>query len=211
VKRPMRTAPLRTLALLGCVVTVGCATPPTLVSTRTTVVLLPDEDGNVGTVSVNTPAGSQILDRAFTAATVDSAASVPSVAPGLGRDRIDAAYRDLLKAQPPKPTTFTLYFLLDKTVLTDDSKALLPAMLEAVRARKPTGIMIFGHADASGTEARNWQLAAERAKVVADLLYKHDPALENIQLQSFGDKVPAVPPKSRAPEPRNRRAELMVI
>jgi len=211
VKRPMRTAPLRTLALLGCVVTVGCATPPALVSPRTTVVLLPDEDGNVGTVSVNTPAGSQTLNRAFTAATVDSAASVPSVALDVGRDRVDAAYRDLLKAQPPKPTTYTLHFLLDKTVLTDDSKALLPAMLEAVRARKPTGIMIFGHADASGSEARNSQLAAERAKVVADLLYKHSPALDNIQLQSFGDKVPAVPSKPRATEPRNRRAEIMVI
>lgn len=211
MNRPLTTWPLRTLALLACVGAVGCATPPSPVSPRTTVVLLPDEDGHVGAVTVNTPAGSQVLTQAFTAATVDSAASAPSAALDMGRGRVDAAYRDLLKAQPSGPTTFTLHFLLDKTVLTDDSKALLPAMLEAARAGKPTEIMIFGHADASGSEVRNVHLAAERAKVVADLLRKHDPTLGRIEVQSFGDKVPAVPSKSRAAESRNRRVEVMIL
>jgi len=120
-------------------------------------------------------------------------------------------HRELLKAQPSRPATFTLNFLLDKAVLTDESKALLPAMLEAVRSRKPTEITIFGHADASGSEARSFQLATERAKVVADLLYKHDPALDKIEIQSFGDKMPLVPSKARAAEPRNRGAEVMVL
>ena len=207
----MRIWPRRMLTLLGCAVTFGCATPPAPVSPRTTVILLPDESGNVGTVSVNTPAGSQILSQAFTASTVESAASAPSFELGLGSDRVDAAYRELLKAQPSRPATFTLNFLLDKAVLTDDSRALLPAMLEAVRSRKPTEITIFGHADASGSEAHNFQLATERAKVVADLLYKHDPALDKIEIHSFGDKMPLVPSKARAAEPRNRRAEVMVL
>ena len=103
-------------AALACFVMAGCATPAPP-APRTTVVLLPDEDGNVGAVLVSTPAGAQLLERAFTAATVGSAASAPSAAVDLGRERIDTDYRALLKAQPPKPVTFTLKFLLDKQPL----------------------------------------------------------------------------------------------
>lgn len=198
------------LATLVCVVVVGCATPPPPAAPRTTVILLPDEDGQVGAVSVTTAAGSQQLDRAFTAATVQAAGAAPS-ASDLGREGVDAAYGDLLKAQPAKPLSFTLNFLLGKTVLTDEAKAQLPALLDAVRSRKPTEITVFGHADASGTEENNFKLSAERARVVADLLRKSDPALDKIEIQSFGDKMPLVPSLSRGATPRNRRAEVMLL
>ena len=107
--------------------------------------------------------------------------------------------------------TAALNFLLDRTVLTDESKSLLPVVLETMRARKPTEITVFGHADASGSEERNFKLSAERAKFVADLLRKHDPTLDKIDVQSFGDKVPLVPSDTRAAEPRNRRAEIVIL
>ncbi len=214
MKSPL-TSPLRTLALLACACMAGCASPPPAPppssAGRTTVVLLADEDGHVGAVSVSTAAGSQSLDRAYSAATADASTAPPSMARDLGRERVNASYAGLLKAQPSKPVTFTLNFLLDRTVLTDESKSLLPVVLETMRARKPTEITVFGHADASGTEERNFKLSAERAKFVADLLRQHDPTLDKIDVQSFGDKVPLVPSDTRAAEPRNRRAEIVIL
>ena len=195
--------------LLLLVVFAGCATPPAKLA-RTTVVLMPDEDGNVGAVSLTTGAGSRGIDQAYAVATVDGA-QAPSAARIVGRDAVSGDYAALLKAQPPKPRTFTLHFVLDKSVLTEESKALIPAVLEAIRERKPTEITIFGHTDAVGSDRRNDKLSADRARVVAALLRKADPSLDRIDVQSFGDRVPLFPTDGRTPEPRNRRAEVMVL
>ena len=206
----------RTLSILALIVgasslTGGCATQPPPHSPLTRVILLPDEDGHVGAISLSTASGSQQLDQAYSATTAAASASAPSVPRVLAPEKVQTTYGALLRAQPPPPISFTLHFELDKMVLTAESKALLPALLDAVRMRSPTEITVYGHADASGSEERNIKLAAERANVVADLLRKEDPTLLRIDVQSFGDKVPLVPSPSRGPEPRNRRAEVTVL
>ena len=188
----------------------GCAAPIAK-EARTTVVLLPDEDGNVGAVSVSSEAGSQRIDRAYEVTTVDSLRALPSGTNAMGREHVDAKYAGILGAQPPKPKSFILHFLLNRTALTDESRAQLPAVLQAVRERKPTEITIFGHADSTGTEQYNVKLSAERARMIANLLRKDDPTLDHIDVQYFGDKVPLVPSDGRASEPRNRRAEIQIL
>ena len=194
----------------------GCAAPPVappapVDTSRTTVILLPDEDGNVGAVSIATQEGSQQIEKAYSFATVEGGRSRPSETQLMGEERVNLTFGNLLKAQPLKPKTFTLNFVLDKTVLTEESKALLSDVLEAVRERAPTEVSIFGHADAIGTEKRNDVLSAERASVVAEILRKRDPGLGRIQVQSFGAKEPLVPSAPNTPEPRNRRVEIMIL
>lgn len=203
--------PLAAAILAACACLAGCATEPPVRLSRTTVVLLPDEDGIVGAVSVSTAAGSKALDEAFSSVTVTGAGAAPTSAQANDRETVGAAYAGLLKAQPLKPRTFVLYFMLDKTVLTEASKALLPEVLKAARERKPTEITVFGHADASGTKEGNLKLSAERAHVVADWLKKSDPTLDRIEVQFFGDAEPVVRSDARTAEPRNRRAEIMVL
>lgn len=203
--------PLVILALATSVCVGGCATAPPVRTARTTVVLMPDEDGNVGAVSVTTDAGSQKIDQAYSFATVDGTHARPSDVSLLGNESVARTYSGILKAQPPKPKSFILHFLLDKTVLTEESKALIPALMEAIRERKPTEISIFGHADATGTEKHNFKLSGERAKTIAKILQRNDPSLDHIEIQYFGDKEPLVPSDSHTPEPRNRRAEVMVL
>lgn len=202
-------APVAALILAAYAALAGCATPVAK-APRTTVVLLPDEDGAVGAVSLSNAAGSMKLDEAFSASTAGGAVA-PTPARALDREALGATYAGLLKAQPPKPKTFVLHFLLDKTVLTEASKALLAEVLQAVRERKPTEITVFGHTDAIGTKEGNLRLSAERAQVVADWLKKSDPTLERIEVQSFGDAEPAFRSGERAAEPRNRRAEIMIL
>jgi peptidoglycan-associated lipoprotein len=205
------------LAFIAIAVCVGgCAAPapaPAIPvdTSRTTVVLLPDEDGHVGSVSVTTPAGSQQVERAYSFTMVDAAHSRPSELQMMGEDRVNTAFRDLIKAQPPKPTSFILYFILDSATLTEESKAELPAVFEAVRERKPTEISIFGHTDATGSDERNVRLSAERAKAVESILRKRDAELGHIEVKFFGSKEPLVPSAPHAAEPRNRRAEVMIL
>lgn len=186
----------------------GCTAVP---STRTTVVLLPDEDGKVGAVSMLTPSGTQTLDKAYSYTTGNGINAAPSGGRTLSRETVSTAYGELLKMQPVRPITFILTFLLDRTELTDESKALLPALYSAVRERKPTRISIFGHADALGSQERNVRLSADRAAATANLLKAHDPTLDGIDVQYFGDTMPLTRSGSRAAEPKNRRVEIMIF
>lgn len=197
--------------LLTSICAGGCAVAPPATIPKTTVILMPDEDGIVGAVSVTTATGSQKIDQAYSFATVDGAYARPSDMILMGRESVNKTYDGLLKAQPPKPKSFILHFVVNRTVLTEESKAQIPAVLEAVRERKPTEITIFGHADATGSEKHNIKLSADRANAVANLLRKDDPSLDHIDVQFFGDKAPLVPSDSRTPEPRNRRAEVMIL
>lgn len=194
------------LLAIGGLALGGCASAP-----RTTVVLLPDEDGHVGAVVVSDRAGSQWLDQAFHAVTIARADAPPSGGGARGEPEVSLAYRDLLKAQPAKPVAFTLHFILDTATLTEESKAAIPEMIQAARSRKPTEITVYGHADASGTERRNLELSAQRAQVVADLLRHSDPAFDRIEVQYFGSRAPVVPNEGNKPEPRNRRAEVVIL
>jgi peptidoglycan-associated lipoprotein len=175
----------------------------------TTVILLPDEDGHVGAVSVTSVGGTRPLDRAFAQVRVRGAATAPAEPAALGQTAVEKSWDALLRAQPSRPRNFTLNFLLDSTTLTDESKALLPDVLRVARERAPTEVTVFGHADASGTELHNTRLSAERARVVAALLRKADPTMVDIDVQWFGDRHPLVPSESR--EPRNRRVEIQIL
>lgn len=186
----------------------GCATPT---STRTTVVLLPDEDSAVGAMSISSAAGTQNLDKAFSYASVNGNNAEPSQARTLGRATVENAYGELLKATGQAPRIFVLHFLLDRSELTEESKAMVPAMLRAVRARQPTRITVFGHADATGSREGNLALSAERAETAAALLRKNDPSLKDIDVQFFGDTQPLSPSGARAADPKSRRVEVLVF
>ncbi len=184
----------------------GCASRP-----QTTVVLLPDEDGHVGAVVVTGGQGQQRIDQAFNAVTVVAAAARPSDAKPEEQAAIEHSFGSLLKAQPTKPLSFTLYFMFDSVALTEKSRSLVPEMIKAAKARKPTEITVYGHADASGAEAHNEQLSQARAQVVAEMLRNSDPEFAQVEVQYFGDRSPQVPNTGRSPEPRNRRAEVVIL
>ena len=197
------------LAAATCCVALLLAGCASLGGGRTAVILMPDEDGHVGAVSVTSAGGTRPLDAAFAQVTVSGRAARAHAPAPLGRAAVEKSYDDLLRAQPSRPRSFTLNFLLDSTTLTDESKALLPEVLRAARERAPTEITVFGHADASGSELHNTRLSAERARAVAALLRKADPAMVDIDVQWFGDRQPLVRSESR--EPRNRRVEIQIL
>lgn len=195
--------------LVAATLLAGCATPPP--PPKTTLVLLPDDDGHVGSAFLTTPQGRQSLDQAFSATSVIGELKTPSAAEALGREAVDSRYASLLAAQPLPARRFTLYFLLDRAVLTEDSKALLPELLRTARDRKPTQISLFGHADASGTRERNMRLSMERAQAVADWLRQADRDFDRLDLRAFGSAEPLDEPGVKPTDARNRRVEVQIL
>jgi len=194
--RPFTIVLLAAVGLLS-----GCA--------ATHVTLLPDQGGHVGAVTVSNAQGQQRMDQAFSTIEVKQ-----SSAPGTPRDvrqqTFEKDHRALLAAQPTPPRTFMLNFLFDSMELTPESREKLPEVIQAVRDRSPTEITVYGYADSSGTADYNLALSAERARAVARLLAQIDKRLP-IEVKFFGDKVPLVPSPPGVREPRNRRAEIVIL
>lgn len=193
---------LLTLVLLVVGVLAGCAT-------MTRVTLLPDQSGHVGAVTVSNAQGRQRIDQAFHTVTVER-----SSRPGKPRAEdpraFENAHRALLDAEPTPPRSFVLNFLFDSMELTPESKKMLPGVLQIVRDRSPTEITVFGYTDAVGTPEYNLGLSAQRARAVAKLLRQIDPKMP-IDVRYFGARYPLVPSRPGVPEPRNRRAEIVIL
>ncbi|MET0290669.1 MAG: OmpA family protein [Pseudoxanthomonas sp.] len=182
----------------------GCSAMPSRVT------LMPDQDGHVGAVTVANAHGQQRIDQAYASVAVETVAAAPGASRGVDRQAFEQAHRALLAAQPSPPRSFVLNFKFDSMELTPESKKLLPEVLQVVRQRLPTEVTVFGYADSAGAPDYNLTLSAERARAVAVLLKQIDPALP-VQVQYFGDKAPLVSTPQGVPEPRNRRAEIVIL
>jgi outer membrane protein OmpA-like peptidoglycan-associated protein len=179
----------------------GCA--------ATRVTLLPDQSGHVGAVTVSNAQGRQRIDHAFSTVSVKQS-SAPDAPRVNDRQAFEKDHRALLDAQPTPPRTFTLNFLFDSMELTSASRKMLSEVLQVVRDRSPTEVTVFGYADSSGATAYNMALSAQRARAVARLLKQIAPHLP-MDVRWFGDKAPLVASPPGVPEPRNRRAEIVVL
>lgn len=189
----------------AAVMVTGCASAP---STR--VILLPDEEGHVGAITVSSPGGTQPVDQPYGGVDILSAKDAPAAPRVHVQAEVEKTYARLLAAQPTKPVTVILNFTLDSTTLTAASAAQLPDVLKAVRNRMPTVVMVYGHSDSIGNDQRNLKLSADRATAVAQLLRKQDPSLP-VEVRYFGDKSPLYPAADGVAEPRNRRVEVVIL
>lgn len=198
---PVMSARLSIPALLALgMLLAGCAT--------TRVTLLPDQAGHVGAVVVSNAEGRQRIDQAFDTVAVGRSGPGKPLASDPGA--FEKAHRALIAAQPTPPRSFVLNFLFDSMVLTPESRKMLPEVLRVVRDRMPTEVTVFGYTDSVGTADYNLGLSAQRARAVAKLLKQIDPKLP-VDVKYFGEKYPLVPSRHGAPEPRNRRAEIVIL
>ncbi|MCG8615592.1 MAG: OmpA family protein [Desulfobacterales bacterium] len=176
---------------------------------RTTVILLPQDDGQTGSVVVRNQAFATRLDKpyTYTQAASDTQGFVVEKA---DPKEINTTYAQLFAQEPAKPVHFILYFDTDSVRLTPASMDLLPLISQSARERAPSEISIIGHADSQGSPAYNMALSLERAKAVAGILARYDTGLRQIYVQGYGEYDLLVPTPDETPEPRNRRVEIMI-
>ena len=194
--------------------TAGCAakrpaqpipssSPPTL------VVLLPDADGTTGRARVSNEFGAVDLteERHSTIVTEDGR---PSPVRVMAASEVERIFGATLAALPPAPRHFTLQFRFESDELTDESRALVPEILQTVKNYPVPEVAVVGHTDTLGDADSNVALGLKRATFVQRLLVTAglDPSI--IEVRSHGEVDPAVKTANNIAEPRNRRVEIVV-
>jgi outer membrane protein OmpA-like peptidoglycan-associated protein len=197
VKRFLLAAPL--ILLLS-----SCA------SQENIVVLLSDQDGRTGAVTVSNRGGSQVISAANQASGIDSAETRPSEPKPMKEEKIRRIFGKALDAQPRRPIHFTLYFEFNSDNLTAESKTALKKLLEDIRIFKPSAVAIIGHTDLVGTAKVNYELGLERALVIKKILTNSGVKPDIIEVSSHGRDNPLIRTADNVAEPRNRRVEAVV-
>jgi outer membrane protein OmpA-like peptidoglycan-associated protein len=200
---------------LGALAALGTACGPKRIAGpsrpgKALVALLPDADtGKTGRALVSS--GERTVDLAAAGdATVATTNGGPGPVTTLSKADVDRFFGEALAALPRAPGHFTLYFRFESNQLTDESRALVPAILRAVKDRTDPEVAIVGHTDTMGSPAANVELGLKRAKTVRTLLVNAGLDPKVIDVTSHGEGNPLVRTADDTPEPRNRRVEISV-
>lgn len=177
---------------------------------RTMAVLLPDPDGHVGEIAVQTEGGQQILSEAGQAVIVTNAKEPPPPPVFLDENQIRAIFGNALAAEPVVPKKFILFFKLNSTNLIPDSEALIPEIIQCIRERNSSDIRVNGFSDKTGSYEYNRVLSSKRAAHIQALLIKLGIDSKYITTLSLGEGNPLIPTEDGVAELRNRRVEVVV-
>lgn len=192
------------LAALAALLLVGCAKP----MRDDLYVLVPDQDGKTGALSVESGGQQTVLDRPYASARVTEPGRVAAGA--VTEQEVRRAFGAALEAQPARPTSFTLYFLEARDELTPDSRQLLGRIVDEIGRRPAPEIVVIGHTDRVGAVPYNDTLSLRRAERVRDELVKVGIAADRIRVEGRGEREPLVSTADEVAEARNRRVEINV-
>jgi outer membrane protein OmpA-like peptidoglycan-associated protein len=139
---------------------------------------------------------------------------VAGQAPGqvveIGESEVQRLFGAALAAQPPAPVHFILYFRFDSEELTDESRALVTKVLQAVKTYPAPRVNVSGHTDTTGSIESNVELGLRRANMVRGLLITAGLDADAIDATSHGEATLLVSTADEVIEPRNRRVEITV-
>jgi outer membrane protein OmpA-like peptidoglycan-associated protein len=169
------------------------------------VVVLQDDDGSVGAVTVTGAQGTAVINRLSQGALLDGS---PPFAVEESRLRRD--FNAVLSAKPVSPQSFLLYFETGGAQLTVASQALIPLVLAAVQGRPAPDVSVIGHTDTEGDAEGNEKLGLVRAQAVAKLLSEAGLVGNEVSIESHGERNLLVQTPDNTPEARNRRVEVTV-
>jgi len=108
----------------------------------------------------------------------------------------------------PEPFSAKLYFLLDKTEFTQESKVESRDIYQEILDREFSEITISGHTDTSASNAYNEALSLRRSKKVRQDLIDFGVPAENIRISAEGEYRLLVSTPDGTVEVRNRRVEI---
>jgi len=189
------------LAALAVLLLVGCAKP----MRDDLYVLMPDQDGKTGALSVESGGQQAVLDQPYASARVTEPGRV--AAGPITEQEARQAFGAALDAQPARPTSFILEA---RDELTPDSRQLLGRIVDEIARRPAPEIVVIGHTDRVGAVPYNDTLSLRRAERVRDELVKVGIAAERIRVAGRGEREPLVATPDEVAEPRNRRVEITV-
>jgi OOP family OmpA-OmpF porin len=175
----------------------------------TLVVLLEQDGGKVGAVTLSNAGREVVLDKAQGAVSM-SEGKAPEDAGSLTDNEIGLLFGNALGAVPEAPLYYVLYFKSGSNELTEESAAKLPEVIETIVNRSAPDITVIGHSDRVGRAETNARLSLVRARSVGDMLLARGVSPDIMDVTSFGESDNAVPTADNVAEPANRRVEISV-
>lgn len=103
--------------------------------------------------------------------------------------------------------SYAIYFAYDRSELVGYDFSVLNRIMKILESDKTLTVHISGYADSVGTQARNMQVSAERAKVASDYLMSYNVSASRITTSYYGSDNPI----DKIKQWRNRRAEITII
>ncbi len=208
----MRTQWLVTILVLtmiaGCAAQEKAVIPPAQEETTLRVVLLPDQEGRVGAITVKSAQEETLLAQPYQAADVFAGKRIETTI--LDPAVVQKQFGQALSAQPPRPVSFTVYFIEGRDELTPESKLIMDTIKKELARRPFPQITAIGHTDRVGSVASNDKLSLKRAETVRQMLIQAGIAASLIDTAGRGPREPLVPTDDGVAEPRNRRVEISV-
>ncbi len=169
------------------------------------VVLLEDEDGTTGALTVSDQRGDRRVDTAGTAVALEDPERARRSPWQATLESIQEVFGAAFALRPPPHATYVLYFEFGSAELTAASTSTLETLREDIRSRPAPDARVDGHADRFDSDKTNDGLSLLRALVVEDLLEAAGIAPERIRIDAHGETRPAVNTADGVREPRNRR------
>jgi len=174
------------------------------------VVLLDNPGGGHGKVIVSNKKGTQTLESSGSATAINRSSAPPSSPWQLSVEKIEKVFSRAFGARPGRFIKYTIYFRSGGAVIDPVSQRDYQAMLEQAHTRPGVDATIAGYADRTDSDRRNLELSLVRAYAVRDALVRAGIPIERIELDAFGESLPAVPTPDNVPELRNRRVEVTI-
>ena len=173
------------------------------------VLLLPKGNGSAGAVVVrSTGSRPLVLNKPYAAARIDGAGRLQPFT--YDADLAKREFSATLTALPVRPVSFLLYFLEGSDEPTPESEREVARIFADIAGRPYPEISVIGHTDAVGTMQYNDELSLQRAQHVREDLTRRGVPGKYIAIAGRGKREPAVRTAADAPEPMNRRVEIIV-
>ncbi|MEA3088198.1 MAG: OmpA-OmpF porin, family [Paraburkholderia sp.] len=180
----------------------GCSTPDK-------IILLPDPEGKVGAVTVHSATGEQTINTAYAEVDVTKGGAIEKTMDS--QSSVQTRYGELLAARPPRPMTFTIFFLFDSaTELAPESAATVQKLKAALATWPAPQLVVVGHTDLAGSQEFNDRLSMQRAQTVAAFLIKAGIPARQIETAARGKREPLVRTADGVPHRMNRRAVITI-
>ena len=168
-------------------------------------VVLPNEDGSVGAITVDDGKNTTTLDRPLAAAEMRNGQQAGAK---VEQDEVTRLFTAAFAARPMLPRHFRFFYELGSNRLTAESAARYCTLYDDLKRRPVYEVEIIGHADTLGAEAYDQNLSQRRAETIRDALLNDGFDARAIAIAGRGYREPLVPTPPHTAEPRNRRVEI---
>jgi len=176
---------------------------------KSTVVLL--DNGKVhNAVIVSTDKGSSKLDKVGNYVDLKDKEEPITEVKTMSEDEIKKRFSKVLKAVPPKPVKYIVYFKANSKELTDESKVTLLKAIETIKKRLPCMVDIIGHTDTTGSSELNIKVSLKRAKYIEELLKEKGIPSDILTSKGYGEEDLEVQTADNVAEARNRNVEIFI-